>query len=381
MSTHLENMVRATLDDLADAPAPANLAEGALRRAARQRRARWAAAGVAAAAAVVVTLPLGVGVLSRSAGDGYQAAAADSAPMTANRRLVVTAYSGISNFADPGPADDFSLLLNPATGRYDKVAYNAAVPSPDGLRVVVQQGDGSPAHPMRGGILDRTTGKVRWINSYDQYTEGGAWSPDGRSILLTHRPKDGPVSMEIVHADTLGSRRVTVPGVDATSSYGRRFLWTPSGKEVAVTVGGGDDREIRYYDLAGKHQRTVPGTTVSLESTGYSPDGRRMALWDDGNRKVQLADAKTGARQGRVSVPGVPLGALVGWYDDKHLVVVRPTIDPLTTAAPYHQQLVVVDLTGKVIRSIPYAEGADHAREVFLGVPAMLSEAAAKLTF
>lgn len=376
MSTPLENMVRATLDDLADAPAPANLAQSALRRAARQRRARLAAAGVAAVAAVVVTVPLGAGVLAGSAGDGRQAPAADSASMTANQRLVVTGYSRIPNY----PADDFSLLLDPATGRYDKVAYTSAVPSPDGRRAVVQQGDQAAAQPGSGGILDRATGKVRWINGYDRYTQGAAWSPDGRSILLTHRPKGGGVSMEIVDADTLRSQRVTVPDL----VHGQSFLWTPGGQGVAITiVGDPEAREIRYYNLAGKHQRTVPATAGGglVAGTGFSPDGRRMALWNARTYQVQVADARTGALQRKLSVPGVRLARLLGWYDNNHVVVERPTIDPLTSSAPYRMELLVVDLTGKVIRSVLCAEGADHAQEVFLGTPAMLSEAAAKLTF
>ncbi|MFC7545057.1 hypothetical protein [Plantactinospora sp. GCM10030261] len=381
MTTHLEHAVREALDQLADAPPPPDLAQAALRTAGRQRTARRASVGVAAVAVALATIPLTVSALdpqdSLPVGDTGQAAAV--------RPFVVTAYSGVGNPADPGPADDYSLLLDPATGTYEKVPYNEVVPSPDGSQVLVHEGDNSQAHPSRRGVLDRDTGVVRWMPGSAGYTSGASWSPDGRRILVTNQPKDGNgAGFLLVDATTLVVKPVEVPDVVTENTNGLTFVWTPDGTGVALTLTAnvsesepGRVTGIGFYDLSGKvfHTLRVDGGALH-DSNGFSPEGDRIALDNRfSDEKIQIVDATHGVVQHEFSVPRS--NGVLGWYDSAHLIVK----DYGDQAAQKRPSLKVVDLTGKVIRTVEFAEGADSAQRVHVGSSAGLGTAAEKLAF
>ncbi len=382
MTTQLEKAVREALDQLTDAPPPPDLAQAAIRRAGRQRTARLVAAGVAAVAAAVVAVPLAIGGL---ASPGDNPPPARMGPGTAAKPFVVTAYSGVNNPGDPGPADDYSLLLDPDTGEYDKVPYNEVVPSPDGSQVLVHEGDNSLAHPSRRGVLNRESGEVRWLPGNAGYTSGASWSPDGRQILITNRPKDNNgAGFLLVDAATLAAEQVEVPDVSTQNTNGLAFVWAPDGTEVALTHSvnvsesePGRVTGIGFYDLAGKPTRTLPVNGGSLnEGSGFSPDGSRIALDNRFvNDQIQIVDATTGAVQHEFSVPTAD--AVVGWYDDVHLIL-KDYGDRNLTERP---NLKVVDLTGKVTQTVPFAEGSDTAQRVFVGSSADLGTAAEKLAF
>ncbi|MFG3422166.1 hypothetical protein [Micromonospora sp. NPDC048063] len=380
MTTQLENAVREAFDQLADAPPPADLAQAAIRTAGRQRTARLVVASVAAFAVALAAVPLAIGVLTVP---GDDLSPAGMGPGPAVKPFVVTAYSGVNNPGDPGPADDYSLLLDPDTGEYDKVPFNEVVPSPDGSQVLVHEGDNSLAHPSRRGVLNRESGEVRWLPGSAGYTSGASWSPDGRQILITSRPKDGPgAGFLLVDAATLAARQVEVPDVSTQNTNGSAFVWTPDGTEVALTHSVSDSESepgrvtgIGFYDLSGKPTRTLRVTGGSLnEGSGFSPDGSRIAL---DNRfvsdRIQIVDVATGTVGQEFSVPTA--GTVVGWYDSTHLIV-KDYGDRGLTERP---SLKVVDLAGKVTQTVQLAEGSDTAQRVHVGPS--LGTAAEKLAF
>ncbi|MER5332605.1 hypothetical protein [Micromonospora sp. NPDC002717] len=382
MTTQLENAVREALDQLADAPPPADLAQAAIRTAGRQRTARLAVAGVAAFAVALAAVPLAVGVLTAPDDD---LSPAGTGPGPAAKPFVVTAYSGVNNPGDPGPADDYSLLLDPDTGEYDKVPFNEVVPSPDGSQVLVHEGDNSLAHPSRRGVLNRESGKVRWLPGSAGYTSGASWSPDGRQILITNRPKaedDPGPGFLLVDAATLATRQVEVPDVSTQNTNGLAFVWTPDGTGVALTHSVSDSESepgrvtgIGFYDLSGKRTRVLRVTGGSLdEGSGFSPDGSRIALDNRfGSDRIQIVDAATGTVEEEFSVPTA--GTVVGWYDSRHLIV-KDYGDRDLTERP---SLKVVDLTGKVTKTVQLAEGSDTAQRVHVG--SSLGTATEKLAF
>ncbi|GGM51172.1 hypothetical protein GCM10011608_40080 [Micromonospora sonchi] len=382
MTTQLENAVREALDQLTDVPPPADLAQAAIRTAGRRRTARLAVTGVAGVAAALVAVPVAIGVLA-SPGGNLSPAVTGQAPVV--KPFVVTAYSGVDNPGDMGPADDYSLLLDPSTGEYDKVPYNEVVPSPDGSQVVVHVGDNSPAYPSRRGVLDRESGQVRWLPGNAGYTSGASWSPDGRQVLITNRPKHGGGDgFLLVDAATLDVRQVEVPDVSTQNTNGLAFVWTPDGTGVALTHSVSDSESepgrvtgIGFYDLSGKPTRTLRVTGGSLhDGGGFSPDGSRIALdnplVDD---RIQIVDVVTGTIEQDFSVPTA--GTVVGWYDNEHLIV-KDYGDRDLTERP---SLKVVDLTGEVIQTVQLADGSDTAQRVYVGSSADLSSAAEKLAF
>jgi len=374
MDQKLDDALRRALRDIADAPPPVGLATAARRIAGRQRAARMTLASVATAAVALVTVPAAMTMI----GDRHMPGGAPP------RSLVVTAYSGALRGTDAGPADDRSLLLDPETGRYEEVPYTEVVPSPDGRQVLVRQGDNSRQHPLRAGVMDRATGQVRWIDTYaGALGRDGEWSPDGRRILLTERPKQGPWGFVIVDASTLEATFVEAPLAPETDTLGLGFVWTPDGEHVALTlarnVGGelGTDAVtgIQFFDLSGRPVRTIEATGALSASTDFSPDGTRIALSDPhGGEEVQIVTATTGQVVERVLLP-TP-GVIVGWYDDDHLMV-RVFSDRDSRA----DTLQVVGLDGSVLRTVRLLDKGIDAKWVYVGSSDGLSPAAARHAF
>ncbi|WP_405094568.1 hypothetical protein [Micromonospora sp. NBC_01412] len=383
MSAQLEGAVREALEDLASSAAPPDLTRGAINRANRQRAARLSVAGLAAVAAAIVAVPMVAGGL---AGPDDPLAAGAGQPGSV-KPFVVTAYSGVNGTADVGTADDYSLLLDPATGTYEKVPYNEAVPSPDGSQVLVHEGDNSTAHPSRRGLMDRASGKVRWLPGNFGYTDGATWSPDGTQILISNKPKvttDPGHGFLLVDAETLAIRLVGSPDINSRNAVGANFVWTPQGKELALVhttnptgAGPAEVTGIGYYDLAGKLTRTVPVTNGLLgDGAQFSPDGSRIALDEPpGSDDIRIVDVATGIVHQQFSVPTA--GRVLGWYDSSHLIVYDYG-DPDLTERP---SVKVVDLAGKVTRTVPFAEGAESAQRVYLGASASLQTGVEKLAF
>ncbi|GAA1041467.1 hypothetical protein GCM10009557_65270 [Virgisporangium ochraceum] len=357
MTTRLEGAVRAALDDLTGVAPPPDLAQGAIRRAGRQRVARLSVTAVAVVAAVAAGVPLVVGGTGPTAGP---------AQGPAEKPFVVTAYSGIIRSGDPGPADDVSLLLDPATGRYGEVPYNEVVPAPDGDPVLVHRGDNSVAHPSRWGLLDRATGEVRWLDlPAPGYTTHGTWSPDGRQLLFTVRPRGSGGGFVVVDAESLSTRPVALPDDRIHNAAGAGFGWTPGGAGVMlVRSAGGGSTHVDRYDLQGRETGTaeVPGGPAG---TGVvSPDGTRIALDPVEPGRCRVVDLTT-----RIAVlpRGLPdAGRVLGWYDNTHLMV---------------REGGAIRLTGELRRTVPLLPEGARAQEVRVGSSAGLTGDAGKLAF
>jgi hypothetical protein len=380
MRTDLDHALREAMAQIAEAPLPPGMAQAAIRKAGRRRTARLVVAGVTAAAVALVAVPVAVVTLDgRDRNDRGVIAGEGTDRTHGTGQLVVMAYSGIANPADPGPADDTSLLLNPKTGSYDQLPYHSALPSPDGNRVLVHDGDNSVRHPSRAGILDRATGNVRWIGSYRPNDRSPAWSPDSRRVMFTRRPASGTAGFVLVDVETLQTAFTAVPDVGNNNSLGLGLVWTPDGKAVALTLSHGADSEaqpdtvtgIRFYGPDGRPTRTVNVADGALsDGAGFSPDGSRIALSRAGSGQLHIIDTITGATRQRLGLPG----EFLCWYDADHVVA-------SSLGDSGRPELKVVDLGGRTTRSVPLADQAKTAQRVHIGRSAGLTSQAARLAF
>jgi hypothetical protein len=183
-----------------------------------------------------------------------------------------------------------------------------------------------------------------------------------------------------------------------TAMYRQQVSWwrrPGHGREIATAVlperagadqtrpveSAGDESEpdrvlgIRFYDLDGKPVRTLGlDDGALLNAAGFSPDGSAMALGRRNGGDVTVVDSTDGTVRARVPL-AEPGPVVVGWYDDSHLVL-RSYAD-----VDEWRQLIVVDLAGRRMRTVPLDGTWADAGRVTLGPAEGLSPAAAGLAF
>jgi hypothetical protein len=399
MSIDLDRELRATLGRLAETPPPGDLAERTVRSAHRRHRRVVAARTVVALTAVVLAIPAGLAVVARGTGG-------DGQPGGPVGRMAVTSLSLLTTGPDGSPLpplDDagtayHSLVLDPRTGTYRDLEYDAAALSPDGRTVLVADGNNGVASPYRAGLLDLETNVVRWI-TLSLTVEGvrlnpftARWSPDGGRVLLEADAPKGPdavAGFAIVDPGTLQARYVSVhePASDDVAREG--LFWMPDGNGLVGTlyrsvVAERDSSEpvgLRVLDLDGNVVRDIPVAGWLSGERSFAPGGRRVALATGENHPwtnlLRIVDVSSGAVV--AEVPLAERSVLVGWYDDDHLVV-RPVNTDRTGAGP-PRPLQVVDLTGRVVRTVQLPRRAVDTADVRIDGADVLGTIGSAVTF
>jgi len=338
VSTDLGPEIRRAFEEIADLPPPGDLADRAVRLARKRHR------RVVACAALVVLVAVGVPLAVRGTDElPLPSANWSYPPLPSEPQVVAAAYADV---------EGGSYVLDREAGRYRKVPWRLALPSPDGERFFVADG-------RRGGVVDDAGGAVRWVGAYDSYTSVVAWSPDGSRILLSQAGKGDPAGFVLVDADTLvAGPLVEVPDLIHVNAMGLGFFWARDGRSVGLTLSaaGGEtnpDRVIgvRFYDLGGQPLRTlgITGYAAIRDGADVSPDGKRAAaaVRRDGPGIVQVFDLGDGS-----VVEEFTAGDVVGWYDNDHLVV-----------RDGDASLAVVDASGQAVKRV---SGTVEAQAVHL---------------
>jgi hypothetical protein len=188
--------------------------------------------------------------------------------------------------------------------------------------------------------------------------------------------------------DTLHTTFVPLPDLGKENAQGLGLAWTPDGTSIALTTSRTDGVSqtvvtgIRIYDLTGRLLRTVPATASLVDSAGFSPDGRRMALTDreaTGSPTVfTIAEFATGGADQVRSVRLDRPAQLVGWADDAHLLV-WVFGDSAPPKAARRDQLLIVNLGGQTVRAMD--PPTDQPQQVFIGSSDGLPASAKALTF
>ena len=377
MTPTLPSALREEFDRISDVPAPAGLADAALRQAARRQRTRTVVVAGALAVVALLGVPVVVSALTGSDGQiavppAHSSAPSPSAsispptaPAPSGQHRVVVAYAG----------QDSSLLLDPTTGTYRQLPHGRVLPAPRGDRLLVVDGNGPDD---RIGVLDQADAPVRWIDTaLTCASDRAAWSPDGNRIVVTCLPKDGPNGFAIIDAATLTGAFVELPDTTSHNSMGLKLLWTPEGNNLVLTLSRAVGNEnlpdkvdgLRFYGLDGTAIRTVLATAALAASSGFSPDGTRAALFSIGDNAIQIVNLTTGKVE--QTVPAYTrLANLIGWYDNEHLVL---------EVAGADRELRVLTLTGAIARTVPIAHALRGS--AIIGPADGLTGPAAQLAF
>jgi dipeptidyl aminopeptidase/acylaminoacyl peptidase len=180
----------------------------------------------------------------------------------------------------------------------DERQYNAVF-SPDGKWIVYQQDTAGNelwdlfAIPSGGGAA------VNLTNTADIREESPRWSPDGRTLALNYKPKDGTsYDIALLQWDTRKLEKLTHES--APNRNWSSVAWSPDGKtlyanriEVSFT-----DSDVYAVDVAsGKTTNLTPhqGNVIFVASS-LSPDGKTLLVTSNqkgGYQNVALLDIAT----------------------------------------------------------------------------------------
>lgn len=285
-----------------------------------------------------------------------------------------------------GNADQTTMLLNRATGKYVELPYGSATLSPDGALLAVQsRGTENDAYGQVGVIsradaLSGATSRVHWL------VEGKApvWSPDGSKLLVDTTPAHqvdpsplaGPIHRELAVFTVGDWHRADLRLSLNLNHRDVPFGWTADGTQLVVPLRApsNDGRpvpgDMQYVNLDGTLGRQVHTVGDAITDTdAYSPSRQLVIVGGIGDHD-RVVDAATW----HTVYTDAP-GELAGWYDEQHVIRIR-WAEPDSGATPY---LEVVDLSGHVTKQVPMP-GNTHLAVQFRS-SAGLTGAAAKLGF
>ncbi|MEU9830201.1 hypothetical protein AB0D67_01555 [Streptosporangium sp. NPDC048047] len=319
------------------------------RRTARgtvRRTARHAAALAAAVAPAAVLAP---------AAHAAPAAAA----VVVDVKLTGTGVTVHEKAADPVKVTSYTLgnvAYLRRDGRFAKqTGYQEITVAPKGRRAVAVPTTYVNDHDsvLLADLTANTGSKVQTV-ARPLIAKFAHWSRDGAKAVLTVQRKNGTswdtVGFAVVDAAAKTARAVTVQGADRAA----RFRWGPGGTEVVTGHQGG----TRFYGLDGGLRRTFAGTGAPAGGEdAFSPSGKDFLTWCPltYTEPVCVRDRATGRLSARVNIRAQ---ALLGWWDDRHLIAVVPS------GGAY--RAVVADLTGRSTRVLADIPAADWKAKVYL---------------
>ena len=161
--------------------------------------------------------------------------------------------------------------------------------------------DGNWALAIRAGTvvaMPTAAGKERTIETGFPMVTAARWMPDGDRVLVLANDAQGRSVASVIGFSGGGARRISESLELRFASWGNRSLSpvSPDGRYVAASVAGG---EILLVPLDGGQSRAVPGCGPSDLPIQWTPDGRRLLVFNPGSLPARIfeIDLESGRRQ------------------------------------------------------------------------------------
>jgi eukaryotic-like serine/threonine-protein kinase len=161
--------------------------------------------------------------------------------------------------------------------------------------------DGNWALATRGGTvvaMPTAAGKERTIETGFPMVTAARWLPDGDRVLVLGNDAQGRSVASVTSFSGEGARRISESLELRFASWGNRSLSpvSPDGRFVAASVASGG---VLLVPLDGGESRAVPGCAPSDLPIQWTPDGRRLLVFNAGSLPARISeiDLESGRRQ------------------------------------------------------------------------------------
>jgi Tol biopolymer transport system component len=183
-------------------------------------------------------------------------------------------------------------LVKSADGFHLVTWFDSPTVSPDGKRVAVVADDGQGYSDLM--LFDALTGKQAVPLSVGSNLADPAWSPDGKTVVVTSYTLGNP-RLLLVPADGRASIPVTTPeGEPYRASY------SPDGAWLVYTLRHDNRNDLHVMQLSGTTPKDIALTSDGATWNGvFSPDGKQLAFLREKEGVIDLysmdlGDALTG---------------------------------------------------------------------------------------
>lgn len=198
---------------------------------------------------------------------------------TVNARL---GYSNIVRKPTAGGPEEILLtgLTRIASGFHQVRWYVSPAPSPDGKKLALIQSAQDGSSELL--VYDLQTKKTTPLSNGADWADP-AWSPDGKTIIVTSY--DGGAPQLLLKAADGAARAVPVKGVSAGEPY--RATYAPDGKWIVYTLRHDGKNDVHALELATQRDIALTSDGQSWNPV-VSPDGAQLAFLRSASFSIDL---------------------------------------------------------------------------------------------
>jgi Tol biopolymer transport system component len=192
-------------------------------------------------------------------------------------------YSDIVRKPTAGGTEEVLLTgLTKATSGFHQVRwYLSPTPSPDGKRLAVIEADPDGSSDLV--LYDFAAKKVTTFLSNGAEWADPAWSPDGKTIVVTAYDKGVPTLL--LKPTEGGARSAPLKGLPDGEPY--RPTFSPDGKWIAYTLRHDGKNDLHAFEIATSRDIALTSDGQSW-NPAFSPDGAQLAFLRSASFTIDL---------------------------------------------------------------------------------------------